>query len=176
MDSIRNCAVCGISGKGGNHEQRSHCVLREEVFPAPAAISWRGAYQGDTESAQHQFEGGQRFGIGIVNGEVLMQSSDGTLIFWCAGCNEHHGVWLAANPNPTTGAAWNWNGNKVNPTFSPSIHILPTSVQLCCHSFIKGGMIQYLGDCGHSLAGKTVRMMTIDEEREIEIRDSSHPK
>jgi len=30
---------------------------------------------------------------------------------------------------------------------------LPTEV---CHYFLKGGMLQFLGDCTHTLAGQTV--------------------
>ena len=63
-----------------------------------------------------------------------------------------HGVWTR-NPNALTGAKWTWNGDKVKPTFSPSIVVQGTKR---CHSFVTDGLIQFLSDCSHELAGKTV--------------------
>jgi hypothetical protein len=78
-------------------------------------------------------------------------------IFWCPGCNRAHMV--------NTGALrWDYNGNPDSPTFSPSILVTyggsdagdgraPPKV---CHSFVRDGMIQFLGDCTHKLAKQTV--------------------
>jgi hypothetical protein len=54
------------------------------------------------------------------------------------------------------GAVWSFNGDMVSPTFAPSL-LLDQSYPRC-HLFITGGMIQFLGDCTHELAGKTVPM------------------
>lgn len=57
---------------------------------------------------------------------------------------------------------WEWNGDATNPTFSPSILTqLPWGEdqhQIRNHVFVKNGMIQYLGDCTHEYAGKTMEL------------------
>lgn len=101
--------------------------------------------------------------------------------FWCPGCEEYHGVWTKQK-NPKTNAQWSFNGNEEKPTFSPSLlirsgHYDKNNKGDCwcdynkknpkekapfkctvCHSFIIDGMIRYLNDCTHKLAGKTVQL------------------
>jgi hypothetical protein len=54
----------------------------------------------------------------------------------------------------------------IRPTFEPSILISigngPDAPRLVCHSFVREGKIQFLGDCTHELAGQTVPLPTID--------------
>jgi hypothetical protein len=96
-------------------------------------------------------------------------STDGILLFWCPGCHEAHGVMV----NGSRG--WTWNGSTDAPALSPSIlvrsslygpdklgftkyegpHPCKTTPSVC-HSFVKDGKIEFLGDCTHSLAGQTV--------------------
>lgn len=58
--------------------------------------------------------------------------------------------------------AWAWNGDAFNPTFSPSILTkLPWGEdqrQIRNHVFVRNGMIEYLGDCTHEYAGKTMEL------------------
>ena len=84
---------------------------------------------------------------------VLTRSQDGTLFFWCPGCQELHGVWLAGNPNPLTKAVWTWNESMDKPTFSPSILV---NGNRRCHSYVKDGQIRFLADSHHRLAGQEV--------------------
>lgn len=57
---------------------------------------------------------------------------------------------------------WTWNGSVDAPTFAPSILVRwrgydeDKPVETCCHSFVREGMIQFLTDCTHRLAGQTV--------------------
>lgn len=69
---------------------------------------------------------------------------------------------------------WNWNGSVTQPTFTPSILVRsrrpkgysnenPAPVgwqgeyeQTVCHSFVTDGAIQFLSDCTHELAEKTM--------------------
>jgi Family of unknown function (DUF6527) len=51
------------------------------------------------------------------------------------------------------GARWLFNGDMQSPTFSPSVHIVGK-----CHSFVSAGKIQFLSDCSHELAGRTVEL------------------
>lgn len=62
---------------------------------------------------------------------------------------------------------WTWNGDTEKPTLSPSIltrwaggGIFAT--ELVCHSFVNDGMVQFLSDCTHELAGQTVPLLDID--------------
>lgn len=85
-------------------------------------------------------------------------------IFGCPGCGCEHGVWTskpAANR-----AQWKWNGDMVKPTFSPSLLITwdtpeGTPTRRVCHSYVTDGKIQFLGDCTHALANKTVPLEPI---------------
>lgn len=106
--------------------------------------------------------------------DVMMQAEDGTLLFWCAGCNEHHGVWLEAHPNPQTKAWWKWNGDRRKPTITPSLHVLASCCQPNCHSYITDGMIQYLPDCQHALTGQTIPIPPNNRPPENGPRQAKH--
>lgn len=91
----------------------------------------------------------------------LMQL-DGEPAYWCPGCCVLHIVNVNV-PNKHTNAIWSWNKDVNNPTFSPSIHIIGR-----CHSFVRDGKIQFLDDCSHKLAGRTVELPNIPQvEREF---------
>jgi hypothetical protein len=92
----------------------------------------------------------------------LRRSTNG-FAHWCPGCEEMHHIAVDA-PNHC-GARWTFDGNLTAPTFSPSVnisspeHTFPDGVKIDaerCHYFLKGGSLQFLGDCTHPLAGKTV--------------------
>jgi hypothetical protein len=74
--------------------------------------------------------------------------------FWCPGCGGTHVVTL----NRTDGSPmWSWDGNVEAPTFSPSILVTGGDHDKSrCHSFVRAGKIEFLSDCTHALAGKTV--------------------
>lgn len=81
--------------------------------------------------------------------------------FWCPGCGCTHWV-------PTAGErAWQWNGSMELPILSPSIlrHGFHEELghQIICHSFVRNGRIEYLGDCEHELAGTSVDLPLADE-------------
>jgi hypothetical protein len=93
---------------------------------------------------------------------------------WCPGCDCGHEISVDA-PNPS-GARWTFNGNRYRPTFAPSVNIrtgkyadptfddatVPSSI---CHYFVRDGMIQFLDDCTHALAGKTVEMPEMPQDK-----------
>lgn len=94
--------------------------------------------------------------------KVLRDIGGGHLAFWCPGCNQAHSI-------PVTGPrAWGYNNNPDKPTFTPSIKVTwpakPDAVERfkewrterVCHSFVTDGQIQFLSDCTHRLAGKTL--------------------
>ena len=70
-------------------------------------------------------------GTGIVPGWLV----------WCPGCDEPH----ALSP------LWSFDGNLDTPTFEPSILQLHGDKR--CHSFLRGGVWEFLSDSTHALAG-----------------------
>jgi Family of unknown function (DUF6527) len=80
--------------------------------------------------------------------------------FWCPGCDGPHAV------NVEGVDAWTWNGDVEKPTLNPSILCwtnhkdgvrLPEGQRVTlCHSFVRDGRIQFLGDCPHALKNQTV--------------------
>lgn len=103
---------------------------------------------------------------------VASLASDGTapgrrVHFWCPGCEDAHGV-TVDTPN-----GWTWNSDLEHPTFQPSVkvggvqwapdmgfhkpnHAVAPGDPIVCHSFVREGRIQFLGDSTHNLAGQTV--------------------
>lgn len=85
-------------------------------------------------------------------------TTDGWLTWHCPGCEGGHGV-------PVTGnRAWTWNGDRDKPTLSPSVLVNPgrsNPTAHVCHVFIKEGKIEFLSDCTHAFAGKTVDMVDL---------------
>lgn len=106
----------------------------------------------------------------------LMKDAEGTtyLMFWCPGCDEAHGPiverTIAARP------LWTWDGDRERPTLAPSIRVqgrrrltedeyqrILSGEQVVipdrlCHTFVRAGRIEFLGDCTHALAGQTVEI------------------
>jgi hypothetical protein len=84
----------------------------------------------------------------------------GIFHYWCPGCKCEHSVFTQfKNDN---GAQWQWNGDMERPTFKPSLLMTWDSKKTkICHVFITDGKIQFLSDCTHELAGKTVDLPDI---------------
>jgi hypothetical protein len=78
--------------------------------------------------------------------------------FHCPGCKMVHRINVNA-PSPYNGAQWTWDGNVDKPTFHPSL-LIPNR----CHSFIQAGKIQFLPDCDHELAGRTVDLPVLTDD------------
>jgi len=84
--------------------------------------------------------------------------------FYCKGCKQAHFV----NTDPSK--QWGFNGNFERPTLTPSILVnFPANPNAgekfkewrtarACHSFVTDGNIQYLSDCRHEFAGKTIEL------------------
>ena len=86
-------------------------------------------------------------------------STEQVWFFWCPGCQCLHSI-------KTPG--WTFNGDLEKPTVSPSI--LVNGNPAChnpmakrCHSFVRDGKIQFLGDCEHELRGQTVDLPDIED-------------
>lgn len=102
-----------------------------------------------------------------------LRSGEGGLItYWCQGCEEPHAI----------NSGWSFDGDLEAPTFHPSVLVTcghytpgfkPGSKCWCtfnaehpgeedpfvcfrCHTFIRGGIVEFLSDCTHALAGHTL--------------------
>lgn len=89
---------------------------------------------------------------------IIKTPSRGAFAIWCPACKEEH---------PFDKKRWEFNGDFDKPTFSPSMLIRigpmpedhPDAGKIhVCHSFVKEGNIQYLGDCTHAMAGQTIEL------------------
>ena len=78
-------------------------------------------------------------------------------LFMCPGCGYEHAVALKSDGGPH-----DFNMDYDKPTFLPSL-LQNFSPGRTCHSFIKDGMIQFLNDSWHKLAGQTVELPEIKE-------------
>lgn len=114
---------------------------------------------------------------------VLRIMANHKLGFWCPGCEELHAVRVAPGPDP-----WGFNGDYDRPTFTPSVLVTGRdftpagraayeawcaagypkpapefeAADSRCHSFVRDGSIQFLGDCTHALAGRTVQLEPVE--------------
>lgn len=108
---------------------------------------------------------------------LLRRINDGgdlyhAIFLWCPGCEyilddrKVGGLHaLPINGNPKKRPVWSWNKDLVRVTLSPSI-LTRTSrhnVKFICHSFLRDGRWQFLGDCTHSLKSKTVPMTPLPD-------------
>ena len=93
-------------------------------------------------------------GSAFVKISSILAKSNGNLYFECPACEIPHGI----NCGEGHGAMWQWDGNKEKPTFSPSLLVTYShgDKNFVCHSFVRNGKIEYLSDCTHDMAGKTV--------------------
>jgi hypothetical protein len=84
----------------------------------------------------------------------LVEIHGSGLWFFCSGCQGPHRVPIAGEN------AWTWNGSTERPTLSPSIRCRwnegEAQTPKVCHSFMRDGALEFLGDCTHELAGRTV--------------------
>ena len=88
------------------------------------------------------------------------------LMFCCPGCAlMHHNSGLHMLPVNTTlkSPSWSFDGNIEEPTVNPSIltHSGVAGKETTCHSYLRAGMFDFLGDCTHELAGQKVPMLDL---------------
>ena len=97
---------------------------------------------------------------------VLDNSQDGFVGWFCPGCKRRHYVPVG----PKHQNSWGWNKDLVEPTLTPSVlgdwhewdDATQASTRHVCHAFITNGKIQFLADCTHEHAGKTVPMVKLE--------------
>ena len=80
----------------------------------------------------------------------------------CPGCHQYHSVRIDGKGEHN----WTFNNDLESPTLSPSIlsKLIDKdgNVRSCCHFFMVDGVISYLSDCTHNLAGQSVPLPDMD--------------
>lgn len=89
----------------------------------------------------------------IYNGEKFHHTQ---YFYMCLGCGYEHCFALRKD-----GGHHEFNMDLDKPTVFPSL-LENRNPNRVCHSFMKDGKIQYLGDCHHSLAGQTIELPEIN--------------
>ncbi len=87
------------------------------------------------------------------------------LKFVCPGCEREPGEgglhMIPVDGDSNGRPSWSFDGNLDAPTLNPSI--LTTREGFVCHSFLRAGVFEFLGDCTHPLAGQHVPMPDLYE-------------
>lgn len=87
---------------------------------------------------------------------VWEQSWGARYWFFCPGCRTGHAFTVRTDGKRPS---WTFDGDMERPTFSPSL-LCP---DLRCHLFLRGGVLQFLPDCSHALAGQSVPLPDIPD-------------
>ncbi len=92
---------------------------------------------------------------------LVRQDYDGgrtTWFFYCPACDALH---TYSNRMSGGGPGWDYDGNVESPTFSPSLRYLDATR---CHLFVRAGVIEFCGDCPHSMAGQRTPLPPIPQD------------
>lgn len=89
----------------------------------------------------------------------LEQFEEGMILHYCPGCDMLHPIYTSEYKGDRP--RWTWNGDVLKPSYSPSVVV---NSNHRCHYFMKDGKIQYLNDCSHEYAGKTIDLPDIPED------------
>lgn len=95
--------------------------------------------------------------------EANTRQSDGsqnpwrTVYYKCPGCNDVHNV--RVREHGALSPSWIYSGDATRPTFEPSVNY----TSRVCHHYVRGGRIEFLGDCTHAMKGTTVDLPTLAE-------------
>jgi hypothetical protein len=93
---------------------------------------------------------------------IKLKHTGGRAHFMCPACDSIHTISVAYDEADPKRPIWGWNNSDDSPTFTPSINRIlgpyPDGSSKICHSFVRDGHIQFLGDCTHAFAGKTMEI------------------
>lgn len=94
------------------------------------------------------------------------------IILWCPGCEYVVGNRKVGGAHmlPISGdkkkrPTWDWNGDLVKVTLNPSVltKFSRANEKFVCHSFLRNGMWQFLGDCTHRFKNQIVPMSVLPD-------------
>ncbi len=100
---------------------------------------------------------------------VLEQTTNDHLGVYCRGCKMTHMLRVVPDPENSKTPKWQFNGDVNKPSFHPSYtaRYSRDGKVIVCHSWIKNGTMEYMGDCTHELRGQTVDLPPLSEEATI---------
>jgi hypothetical protein len=97
--------------------------------------------------------------MGIKVRRTVNAAGEENFLFWCPGCDVMHAFRTHRDTADTRSPVWTFNNNAEKPTFSPSLLIKnsdPKYPGKTCHLYLRDGVIEYLQDSQHKLAGEVV--------------------
>lgn len=110
--------------------------------------------------------------VALLRGVSDQGDSYKGIFLWCPGCeytsDDDRKVGglhlLPVSGNTKKRPTWKWNGDLVRVTLSPSILTkINRKIPFVCHSFLRDGQWQFLGDCTHELKNQTVDMICLPD-------------
>ena len=100
-----------------------------------------------------------------------------TLDALCPACDFEHSFAIDSSERSAGRDIWGFNGDYDKPTFSPSMLSNRDRVdghKPVCHSFLREGVWEFLGDCTHAMAGQHVPMISPDADMSFQRRHGWH--
>lgn len=84
--------------------------------------------------------------------------------FYCPGCKQTHAFYTSWNPaHAGAKPIWEFNGDMERPTFTPSLlNRGGGEKKIVCHLYLTAGVINFLSDCTHAMAGRFVPLEDMD--------------
>ena len=114
----------------------------------------------------------------FYTGRDLTSRFIGALAALCPACGFEHSFSVDLEGHGKhMNAVWSFNGDYESPTFSPSMGFnLGNQEEFhpICHSFLRDGIWQFLGDCTHEMAGQHVPMIPPEPDATFERRHGWH--
>ena len=90
----------------------------------------------------------------------------------CPACGFEHGFRIDAEFWASVGMdVWQFDGNYACPTFVGSMLSRNPKGTRFCHSYVRNGQWEFLDDCTHELAGRTVPMIPFSSDSNVETKE-----
>lgn len=109
----------------------------------------------------------RRYYLGIEPSDDWKPQPEYTHAHFCPACREMHDY--AVEGPFRNGAQWSFNGDYERPTFTPSMRIVwgmgGDRPDKQCHYFVTDGQIRYCADSTHALAGLTVNLSDVPQQK-----------
>lgn len=86
-------------------------------------------------------------------------------------------MYLPVCLNSKVDLSWLWNGDIYAPTLTPSVHsrLGPVDNETICHSWVREGRVEFLGDSTHEYAGQTLDLLPVNPTPPEPIDDENRP-